>query len=63
MNVYVCTSRYEDGHVKKPPPPTAEMVAYKEERKSEVVDYAHGRPRKGENITSILRDLPYWGVK
>ncbi|XP_045177125.2 formin-binding protein 4-like [Mercenaria mercenaria] len=27
----------------KPPPPTDEMIAYEEERRSQVVDYGHGR--------------------
>lgn len=40
----------------EPPPPTAEMLAYEEERKSQIVDYGHGRSghHDGKSIVSSL---------
>ncbi|XP_052820814.1 formin-binding protein 4-like [Mya arenaria] len=43
------SNRNDDDPRFKPPPPTEEMMAYKEDRKSQVVDYGHGRSRNGDS--------------
>ncbi|XP_052268237.1 formin-binding protein 4-like isoform X2 [Dreissena polymorpha] len=50
--------RFEDEPLYKPPPPTEEMLAYKEEKRSQVVDYGHGRSRQYDLNGDSDPDVP-----